>query len=654
MMNNRIHTKIILSSAAVLSVNTLMNAQDSTKPNILWLSFEDISSYAFGCYGNEFVTTPNIDSLAANGLRYVNAYSCGPQSSPSRSTLITGCFATTYGMEQHRSRVGTPDDIFFPDYLRRAGYYCTNNQKTDYNSSCDDKSIWDECSANATYNSPSRASNQPFFAVFNSQITHMSRITSVHLNGRRDFAKEGLDPAKLKLPPHVPDLPEIRSDYAFHLEGANDIDRWIGLFLSDLKQKGLDDNTIIFIFSDHGGCLPRGKGFAYETSFRVPFVVYLPPKWRHLAKNHIGEPVERLVCFADFAPSVLSAAGVEIPDYMQGIPFLGNADKAERKYQFGFVGNQGAHFMPVRTVSDGKMKYIRRFIPYKNDALLNDFQWQMPSNLYWDKIYFENKAKTFAEKRPFELYEAELLYDIENDPFEMDNLIGRPEYASDLNRLKSALQEHMQSSGDLGLIPRSLRFYGDKGNIFYNTAANKYDLAKVSQLAWMTSEVAETDIIQLITNLKEKDDAVQFWAVVNLSQLAVKGGLSTAPPELINLLKHSKKDIASEAAFAVIHTKEWKTASAYIENNVEKCLNILEQLSFDKSVWKNRISNKTKDSLILLASLENGISLNTVPARKILVNIGDIPAELLYGHEKDEEGLKTNKKRRPLLPSPTK
>ena len=312
-----------LSATPVIALSLLpcaLVAQE--RPNILWLTFEDTSPYELGCYGNSAASTPVIDSLASNGIRFINAYAGGPQSSPSRSTLITGAWCTTYAMDWHRARVATPEDIFFPQYLRDAGYYCTNNQKTDYNTTRRNDACWDECSATATYNSPERAEGQPFFAVFNSNLTHMSRLASVHTDGRRNFSKEGLGPDRLHLPPHVPDLPEVQSDYAFHVEGVNDVDKWVKIFLDDLRARDLLDNTIVFIFSDHGGCLPRGKAFSYETSFRVPMVISVPEKWRHLCDIPFGKPSSRLVSFVDMAPTMLSLAGVPIPDYMQGKAFL--------------------------------------------------------------------------------------------------------------------------------------------------------------------------------------------------------------------------------------------------------------------------------------------------------------------------------------------
>ncbi len=341
------------------------------RPNILWLTFEDTSAYEFGCYGNNEVHTPNTDSLAACGIQFMNAWSVAPQSSAARSSLITGCYATTYGMDVHPVAYDTPADIFFPQKLREAGYYCTNNNKTHYNSTTDNKICWDECDNRASYNSIKRQKDQPFFAVFNTVTSHMGRIRTFHTDGRRDYTQEGIYPALLSLPSYVPDLPEMRSDYAGHLEAVQDVDTWLGFYLKDLKEKGLDENTIIFFFSDHGGCLPRGKGYLYESGLKVPLIAYFPPKWQHLANNMVGKETD-LVNFTDLGPTVLSLAGVKPPKHMHGKALYGKfADKNKRDVQFALAANQLHHFMPVRAATDGRFKYIRSYIPYRQFALRN-------------------------------------------------------------------------------------------------------------------------------------------------------------------------------------------------------------------------------------------------------------------------------------------
>lgn len=169
--------KIYLSTLPLLL--PMVNSEAKTekeRPNILWLTFEDSSYYEFGCYGNRQVHTPNIDGLAANGIQFMNAWSVAPQSSAARSSLITGCYATTYGMDVHPVPYATPEHIFFPEWLREAGYYCTNNSKTHYNTTVDHRSCWDECSKKASYHSSKRKEGQPFFAVYNTVTSHMGRV----------------------------------------------------------------------------------------------------------------------------------------------------------------------------------------------------------------------------------------------------------------------------------------------------------------------------------------------------------------------------------------------------------------------------------------------------------------------------------------------
>lgn len=633
---------------------------EEERPNILWLTFEDTSYYEFGCYGNKDVTTPIIDSLAENGLQFMNAYSCGPQSSPARSTLITGCYSTTYAMDWHRKKVATPAGIFFPQYLRDAGYYCTNNQKTDYNSTSPDNGCWDECGPLASYNSPDRKDGQPFFAVFNSNLTHMSRLASVHTDGRRDFTKQGINTETLELPAQVPDMPEMRSDYAFHLEGINDIDKWVKIFLDDLKDKGLSDNTAIFIFSDHGGCLPRGKAFSYETSFRVPLVIYLPEKWQHLSRMPVGQKTDRPVSFADMGPTILSMAGIGQPEYMQGHPFLGKADKKERKYQIGYMTNRTIHFAPSRTISDGKYKYIRYYIPYKKDALFNYFQWQMPANIHWDKAYFGQDGKKHlaaAYRRPFEYAPAESFYNLENDPFELDDLIDDPEYKNEIEALRKALAAHIRKSTDIGFLPVNAR----QGNVIpYDRVRQPgYDLERLYALAELTATVGQADIPYLKGILKSgAEDEFKFWATVNLAVLAERGALTTdGLDELTRMLESGDPMIAQEAAFALCHTSKSKAGFDYLALHPE-LTSALESLSLDPEM-KDKFPKNVMDMLYRESARFEAIPRNRMPnagdgicARKVLVNLGIIPPEDMYGSHVYEIGLKVNKTRRHPKPLP--
>lgn len=635
--------------------NTAAAEQQKERPNILWLTFEDTSAYEFGCYGNKQVHTPNIDRLAAEGIQYMNAWSVAPQSSPARSSLITGCYATTYGMDVHPVPYDTPDHIFFPQWLREAGYYCVNNSKTHYNTTTDNRSCWDDCSAQATYNSPKRKEQQPFFAVFNTVTSHMGRVRTFHTEGRRDYTQEGIYPDKLVLPPHVPDLPEVRSDYAGHLEASQDVDKWVGFFLKDLKEKGLDQNTIIFVFSDHGGCLPRGKGYLYETGLRVPLVAYFPERWKSLA-GQVGIKDSSLVNFTDLGPTVLSLAGLKTPPQMQGKALLGEyANKKKREMQFALAANQLHHFMPVRAAMDGRYKYLRSYLPYRQFALRNYYQWGMPSNKAWDEYVMSGKNNHPEWAQTFGHHEAEMLFDLANDPFELNDLSRQPAYAKQLERFRQAMKNHVRSTQDLGFFLPSSR---QGVNLYNKVRQDNYPMEQLYRAAELAGTAATSDVAELERGLTNKLPDIRFWSVAGLAQLASNGKLTHCPKTLLKLITDEQDPyIAAEAAYAVSYL-------GYAKEGVNRLVNprkeeerkigysALECLSLDKKMQKHILPYlpQLKEAAENLPRKENEDA--GLIARGLLVNLGALPIKDLHGQEAYEEGLKLNKGRRPMVPLP--
>lgn len=629
---------------------------DGARPNILWVTFEDTSAGEFGCYGNPYVKTPNADSLAANGIRFMNAWSCGPQSSPARSSIITGCYATTYGMDHHPVSYDTPPDIFFPQRLREAGYYCTNNNKTHYNSTTSNKICWDECDKKASYNSPRRAAGQPFFAVFNCVASHMGRIRTFHTEGRRDYSEEGIFIDSLALPSYVPDLPEVRSDYAGHLEAVQDIDTWLGFFLKDLREKGLADDTIVFFFSDHGGCIPRGKGYLYESGLDVPFIVYFPEKWKHLADRKPGDD-DRLIGFVDLAPTVLSLAGVRPPENMQGKALFGKyTDRGERNYQFAFSANHLHHFTPARAVSDGRFKLLRTYIPYRQFAMRNYYQWGMPSNKAWDRCIIDGTNENPAYALPFSPHPAEMLFDLVNDPGEINDLSGNPEYAEKLDELRSALDRHIRSTGDLGFFLPTSR----EGHILYDKVRKEnYPLDELYDLVAKAGVATAEDVPYLTKYLSDERDEMRFWAVVGFARLARGGILKNAPEALGRLMDDKNPYVAAEAAFAMAYSGKPRAAIARLVSVPQGAedrkifLSSLECLSLDSSQRKNILKyaggqlKAEAGTLPRKANEDAGLMV-----RGILVNLGELDIDLLHGPEAYEEGLRLNRGRRKMLPLP--
>lgn len=652
----RIHAmvKSVLCTVSFLALPAAAMAQDAKRPNILWLTFEDTSAYEIGCYGNPDVKTPNMDRLAREGVRFTRAWSNGVQCSPSRSTLISGNYATTFGTDIHRQARPVPVELFgFPRFLKQAGYYTTNNAKTDYNTSnLDRNAVWSGSSKTASYNDPARRKNQPFFSVFNASMTHMSRLTSFTTDGRRDFAKEGLDPAKLHLPPHVPDLPEVRSDYAFHLEGVEDVDRWVGLFLDDLEKQGLLENTIIFVFSDHGGCLPRGKGFALQSGLQVPLIVWFPPKWKHLAGAiEPGKPCDRLVGFVDLAPTVLSLAGIEPPATMRGQALFGSyaKDVKPRDVNFGFTANREDNFSPARAITDGDFLYVRNYIPRRPLALRNFFQWGMPANLAWDTAFLQNRLSKPEHRAPFAATPVEQLFDLRSDPFNIRDLAADPKYADTRKRLAERLDATLRETGDLGFFPRDARDRG-KEDLYSWVRRVKYPVERLHAAATRAAFARPEDLPQFVADLSAPQREIRYWAANGLAEFAVRGELKEVPEGLEKAAVAPEDDIASVANEALVHLGRADEAIPrllkHLDEGSDEAHAVLETLSLDPR-YRDTL-RRFRPELEKLATSQGRTKRS---ALSVLANIGEFPPIQIYA-DNLKRGSKVNSQRRPLVPHP--
>ncbi len=289
-------------------------------PNILWITIEDMSPH-LGCYGDAEAKTPHLDQFAKHAIRYDQAFATAPVCSPARSCLITGMYATSLGTQRLRSHFPVPEWCRpFPQLLREAGYFTSNNVKTDYNVQDESTMIrnaWDRSSDSAHWRD--RSSGGPFFSVFNLMTTHQSRTCVWPFEeferqvGSQLKANERHDPELLTLPPYYPDTPLVRRTWARYRDCIQVMDRQVGQLLSDLEEDGLQDETIVFVFADHGMGMPRGKRVLHDSGMRVPLLVRFPKKYQHLAPALPGSTTDRLVSFVDFAPTVLSLAGIDVP-----------------------------------------------------------------------------------------------------------------------------------------------------------------------------------------------------------------------------------------------------------------------------------------------------------------------------------------------------
>jgi len=418
------------------------------RPNILWFSMEDTNP-RFGCYGDEVAQTPNIDRLAAEGCRFPNAFSTSGVCAPSRSAIITGMYQTAIGTHHMRTthtnafspNMPTPYSAVLPhyvktftEYLRGAGYYCTNNRKTDYQFT-PPFTAWDELDGDAHWRN--RPEGMPFFAVFNPTNTHESGMWA------EKTPTVETDPNKVEIPPYLPDTPKTREALAKQYDNIARSDAALGDLLKQLEEDGLLENTIIFLWSDHGEGLPRGKRWPYDRGIRIPLIVRWP------GKLEAGSVTDQLVSLVDLGPTVLSLCDVPRPAHLHGQPFLG-PEKQEREYIFAARDRHDESYDMVRVTRDKRFKYMRNYyhqnpyllwIPYRNKHAILEEMWTLhnegklegPQNLM------------FQNPRP-----PEELYDTENDPWEINNLADDPEHQGTLERLRKTLDDWRTEFGDLG------------------------------------------------------------------------------------------------------------------------------------------------------------------------------------------------------------
>ncbi|MBR1869955.1 MAG: sulfatase [Bacteroidales bacterium] len=436
---NELNPKLGLALLAGLTVSGVASreadaqSRDPKRPNILVVSTEDISCY-LGCYGDPQAKTPNLDRFAESAIRYTNMHTPNGVSSPSRFALITGCYPSAHGANYMRASyynydVVTPEYMrAYPEYLRAAGYYCTNNSKTDYQISTVE-SHWDENGRNATWKHCPEG--QPFFAIFNINTTHEGQLWS----RKEPFEVQPEDIDMKNCFPYFPDVPEVRNDLARMYTNIAIMDREAQAYFDEIEEAGLADNTIIIWFSDNGGPIPRGKRSIYNTGTNVPFMVKFPDGYR------AGQVEDRLVTFMDVPATILSLAGIQVPSYMDGKPFLGSQDSKPAEYVFQArdrYDNVSDHSAGVR---DKRFQYIRNYMPETSNYLHNEFRLSLPMMQLMlemrDKgTLNEEQMLYFKTPRPVEEF-----YDLANDPYELHNLAGDPAFRYDFERLKAAFDE---------------------------------------------------------------------------------------------------------------------------------------------------------------------------------------------------------------------
>jgi arylsulfatase A-like enzyme len=542
-MNARRFLQIILVTIAIVFAPLTprhADAETQKRPNFLWIVSEDNDPF-LGCYGDKFAHTPNLDRLAGEGVLYLNAFANAPVCAPSRSTLLTGMYASTLGTQHMRSRYRVPADFQpYCRYLEDAGYYCMNPGKTDYNIAGDDKAIW-----NAGRSWKDAPAGKPWMLVLNSAITHESALhgSVVH----PEYLKEAFT-----LPPYHPDTPEIRSNWVEYYHDMTKMDAWAGALIDKLERDGLADDTIVFYYSDHGGILPRSKRFLYDSGLHVPLIIRFGKHFQDAAPAAPGSRLDRIVSFVDFAPSLLSLAGANIPPQYQGLAFLGPKAAQERQYAFGFRGRMDERYDLSYSVREKRYRYIRNFLPHRIYGQHHAYLWKMPATVSWENAYLRGACdanqSVFWNPKP-----SEELYDESLDPYEVKNLAESPAYRAVLESMRKVLREQLVVNHDAGFLPESDMVARSKDDPIYTMTHDltRYPMERVLDAAEVASRRDVEAVPQLIELMKDSDPAVRYWGAIGCA--VRRNAAHDATAALLLLLKDGTPCVRIAAAEALCH-----------------------------------------------------------------------------------------------------
>jgi len=494
--------------AAATATSTVAAKAASSKkgrPNIVWLMSEDNSKHYLKLFDKNGAETPRIAEMAKSGVLFTRAFSNCPVCSAARSVLATGCYGSRIGTQYHRKHktVPLPDGLApIGTLMQQAGYYTSNKTKTDYNFFYKGK-IW-----NSNKDWRGRKPGQPFFHKQSFGVSHESALHRAN--------KGGTDEDIFVAPCH-PDTPLFRQANKAYKEIQGRMDAQIGSVVDQLKKDGLLEDTFVFYFGDHGGVLPGSKGYAYETGLHVPLVVRIPENYKHLVDLKPNTSVGAFVSFVDFSPTILNLAGIDVPKQMDGKPFMGPGVTAEevskRDETFGIADRFDEKYDFVRTLRKGKYKYMRSYQPFNFDGLWNNYRYIMASYKEWWKLYKEGKltkeAALFFEPRA-----PEALYDIDKDPYEVNNIAADPANAKILADLRGRLQARVKGMPDLSFFPESELVKKAWGNPVEFGQAQKARIAELVDIADL-SLIEFADAKDKITAaLESKDPWARYWGLI--------------------------------------------------------------------------------------------------------------------------------------------
>ncbi len=502
-------------------------------PNIVWITSEDNSKHYLELFDKNGIKTPSIESLAENGLIFTHAFSNAAVCSAARSTLISGCYGSRVGSHYHRRQVKVPmpDSLkMFPAYLRDAGYYTTNNRKEDYNFYKPD-GVWDESSKKASWRN--RGEGQPFFHVFNTTSTHEGQL---HFNTKRMNGNKTItNPEKVFVQPNHPNTELFKYTNAYYRDRIAYMDSIVGKVIEELKKDELFESTFIFYYGDHGGVLPGSKGYLYETGLHVPLVIYIPKKYEHMVDAKRGSKQNGFVSFVDFGATVLSLAGVEIPEEMDGVPFLGRNIKskevAARDETYSYADRFDEKYDMVRALRKGKYKYIRNYQPFNYDGLQNDYRYKQMAFKQWRDMYKSGELNKI-QAAFFETRQPEQLFDVEADPYETNNLANNEQFAKIKIELRNKLTEREKNLPDLSFYPEHFLIKKAFDNPVKFGLEHKADINNYIDIANLSLSDFGNVKTKIESALNSNDPIARYWGVIVCSNFADKAA------ELTSVLKN--------------------------------------------------------------------------------------------------------------------
>jgi arylsulfatase A-like enzyme len=506
---------LLVASACRESRNGGQTAAVDFRPNIVWLYVEDMSAN-WSCYGETTIETPNIDRLATQGERFTHAFATAPICSIFRSALITGMYQTTIGAHNHRSQAKTgkgaghplyhdsyslPDQVpFLPRIFKNAGYYTVNGgkSKTDYNF------VWESEWYDSNEDWRGRTPGQPFFA-------------QIQLNGGKDRGIEvenPVDPSTVDVPPYYPDDEILREDWADYLNTVLHLDTEVGQIMDRLREESLLDSTVVFLFTDHGVSHLRDKQFLYDGGIHIPLIISGP-------SIESGKVRNDLVSHIDIAASSLYLAGIDLPEVMQAQPLYGS-DVPSRRAVFSGRDRADETIDMIRSVRTQRFKLIRNFYPHKPHAQENRYKDGKKIIRHMRELYAEGDLQPETARYFYPLRPVFELYDLQNDPWEMNNLAGDPAYADTLHALTVDLNEWMQRSKDLGPIPEPiLEELGKKHGSKYFVLSQPENRGLQARCIEMLLADETGEVKKLIDGLSSESASVRFWAAYGLGNLEI-------------------------------------------------------------------------------------------------------------------------------------